>query len=124
MDAVAAAFDRAKRLPKGESPCAAGIRNAARPVAIDGSRALIEQLCHWEAVYWLVATYSRCCWISHSTGFDDIGVPFLLDYRSMLGELGINSVADLRARSREVREFLPRVTEVAKAITAAAPEIE
>ena len=42
----------------------------------------------------------------------------------MLGDLGINSVADLWTRSKEVREFLPRVTEVAKAITAAAPEIE
>ena len=50
LDAVAAAFDRAKRLPKGEFPCAAGIRNAARPVAIDGSRALIEQWCHREAI--------------------------------------------------------------------------
>ena len=124
LDAVAAAFDRAKRIPKGEFPYAADISDAARPVAIDGSRALIEQGFHREAVYWMVATYSRCCWIFHFNGFNDIGDRFLQGYRSMLGNLGINSVADLRARSSEVREFLPRVTEVAEAITAATPEIE
>ena len=42
----------------------------------------------------------------------------------MLGDLGINLFADLKARSSQVRKFLPRVTEVAEAIMAATPEIE
>ncbi len=124
LDAVAAAFDRAKCMPKGEFPYAADISDAARPVAIDGSRALIEQGRHREAVYWMVATYCRCCWIFHFNGFDDRGDRYHQGYRSMLGDLGITSVADLRARSREVLELLPRVTEVAEAITIGTPEIE
>ena len=124
LDAVAAAFDRAKRMPKGDFPYAGDISDAARPVAIDGSRALIEQGFHREAVYWMVATYCRCCWIFHYNGFNDMGDRYHQGYRSILGDLGIVSVADLRARSRDVQEFLPRVTEVAEAITTGTPEIE
>ena len=124
LEAVAVAFDRAKRMPKGEFPYAADISDAARPVAIDGSRALIEQGRHREAVYWMVATYCRCYWIFHYNGFYDPGDRFLQSYRSMLGDLGINSVTDLKARSREVRDFLPRVTEVAEAIAIGTPGIK
>ncbi len=124
LDAVAAAFDRAKRMPKGEFPYAADISDAARPVAIDGSRALIEQGRHREAVYWMVATYCRCCWIFHFNGFNDPGDRYHQGYRSMLGDLGIGSVADLRARSRDVLAFLPRVTEVAEAIATGTPAKE
>ena len=42
----------------------------------------------------------------------------------MLGDLGIGSVADLRARSRDVLAFLPRVTEVAEAIATGTPAKE
>ena len=124
LAAVAAAFDQAKCLRKGEFPYAADISDAARPVAIDGSRALIEQGLHREAVYWMVATFSRCCWIFHFNGSNVIGDRFLQSYQSMLGDLGINLFADLKARSSQVRKFLPRVTEVAEAIMAATPEIE
>ncbi len=124
LDAVAAAFDRAKCMPKGEFPYAADISDAARPVAIDGSRALIEQGRHREAVYWMVATYCRCCWIFHFNGFNDPGDLYHQGYRSMLGDLGIVSVADLRARSRDVLAFLPRVSELAEAIATGTPEIE
>lgn len=124
LDAVAAAFDRAKSMPKGEFPYAADISVAARQVAIDGSLALIEQGRHREAVYWMVATYCRCCWIFHFNGFNDPGDRYHQGYRSMLGDLGIFSDTDLRARSREVLDFLPRVTEAAEAITTGTPAIE
>ena len=124
LAAVAAAFDEAKSLPKGDFRYAADISDAARPVAIDGSRALIEQGFHREAVFWMVATFSRCCWIFHFNAFNDIGDRFLQSYQLMLGDLGIGSFADLEARSSQVRKFLPRVTEMAEAIVAATPEIE
>ena len=124
LAAVAAAFDQAKCLPNGGFPYAADISDAARPVAIDGSRALIVHGLHREAVFWMVATFSRCCWIFHFNAFNDIGDRFLQGYQSMLGDLGINSFADLKARSSQARKFLQRVTEVAEAIMAATPEIE
>jgi hypothetical protein len=39
---------------------AADLTPAARPVAIDGSRALVEGGDHREAVFWIVATAARC----------------------------------------------------------------
>ena len=72
----------------------------------------------------MVATFSRCCWIFHFNGSNVIGDRFLQSYQLMLGDLGINLFADLKARSSQVRKFLPRVTEVAEAIMAATPEIE
>ena len=41
-------------------PFAADLTPAARPVAIDGSRALVEGGNHREAVFWIVATAARC----------------------------------------------------------------
>ena len=35
------------------------ITPAARPIAIDGSRELIEAGAHREAVFWIVATFAR-----------------------------------------------------------------
>lgn len=41
-------------------PYAADLTAAARPVAIDGSRALVAAGDHREAVFWIVATAARC----------------------------------------------------------------
>jgi hypothetical protein len=39
---------------------ASDISYIARPISIGGSRELIERGYHREAVFWMVATYSRC----------------------------------------------------------------
>ena len=124
LDAVAYAFERAKSLPKGEFPYAGDISTAARGVAIGGSRELIEQGHHREAVFWMVATYSRCQWIFDFSGSDDGGDRLQLGYLSMLDDLGIASGTDLEARCTQVLAFLPRVMEVAEAVMDATPEIE
>ena len=41
-------------------PFAADLTPAARPVAIDGSRELVDGGNHREAVFWVVATAARC----------------------------------------------------------------
>lgn len=122
LQAVAHAFDRAKCLPKGDFPFAADISEAARPVAIGGSRELIEQGFHREAIFWLVATYSRCQWIFAFNGCGDSGDGLSQGYTSMLGDLGINSLADLESRCSQVLAFLPRVLEVADEVMATTPE--
>lgn len=123
LAAVEAAFDQAKRLPKGDFRFAADISDAGRPVAIDGSRALIEQGWHREAVYWLLATYSRCQWIFHFNASTGLEEKFAPGYVSLLADLGIHSYADLRSGSSQVQRFLPRIDGVAEEIMAATPEI-
>ena len=68
LDAVAERFDEAAAvLPERSSapvalrlPFAADLTPAARPVAIDGSRELVDGGNHREAVFWVVATAARC----------------------------------------------------------------
>lgn len=124
LEAVAYAFEHAIGLPKGEFAFAADISDPARPVAIGGSRELIGQGYHREAVFWLVATYSRCQWIFDFNGCDGGGERFGQGYRSMLGDLGIWSGADLEGRCRQVLAFLPRVMEMAEVVMDASAGIE
>ena len=124
LDAVANAFDRAKRLPKGDFRFAADISQTARPVAIDGSRELIEQGLHREAVFWMVATSSRCQWVLHFNGPTGKGDRHRQGFQSMLSDLGIGDDADLETRRSQALEFLPRVNEMGEAVMAVTPEIE
>jgi hypothetical protein len=124
LAALGEAFDAAKGLDKTPFFFASDISDLARPIAIDGSRELIERGDHREAVFWLVVTYSRCqkvfCY-SAPTGTRDAFSP---GYRRLLGDLGITSFADLQQRGEELRGWLPQVWQEAEAIMAANPGIE
>lgn len=124
LEAVSKAFDRAKSLPKGDFPYAADISDPARPVAIDGSRELIEYGLHREAVFWMVATYSRCQWIIDFNRSNRRGDPIREGYLSMLGDLGIRSFADIEDCCSHALAFLPRAMDMADKIIAATPEIK
>ena len=124
LDAVSEAFDRAKHLPKGAFPFGADISDAARPVAIDGSRELIEEGFHREAVFWLLATYSRCQWIFHFNAFEHVEDHFQQGYLSLLGDLGIGEKGALESRRKRVLNFLPQVTIMAESVMDATPEIK
>jgi hypothetical protein len=124
LAALTNAFDAAKAVVKTPFFFASDLSDIARPIAIDGSRELIERGYHREAIFWMVATYSRC----QKTLYHDAPVEmqdrFSPGYRQLLGDLGITSPADLQQRGEQVREFLPRLWEVAEAIIAANPGIE
>ena len=60
MPALEAAFDAAQAALSAPYPFAADLAADARPVAIDGSLELIAAGLQREAVFWIVATYSRC----------------------------------------------------------------
>ena len=124
LAALAEAFDATKTVIRTPFFFASDISDMARPIAIDGSREMIERGDHREAVFWIVATYSRCqkaLYHDAPAGMRDRYSP---GYRQLLGDLGITSFADLERRSAQLREFLPRVWEVAEAIMAANPDIE
>ncbi len=124
LAAVADAFDTAKSVLKTPYRFSADVTEAARPVAIDGSREMIERGDHREAVFWMLATYSRCRWVLTHDAPAEIVERHDLGYREFLADLGITSFDDLRRRSEEAGESLPRVWEVALAIVAANPQID
>lgn len=124
LAALAEAFDTAKSVVRKPYQFAADLSDIARPVAIDGSRELIERGYPREALFWMLATYSRCQWVLARDAPLEMRERFSPGYRRLLGDLGVVSFADLQQRGKQVKEFLPHVWEIAEAIMTANPEIE
>jgi hypothetical protein len=122
LDVLAEVFDATAPVVRSPFFFAADITASARPVAIDGSREMIARGNHREAIFWMVATWSRCMQVLHA---DAPSMASLWDpgYRELLGDLGIGSIADLQRRGEEIRAALPRTWDIARAIMAANPEI-
>lgn len=121
---LAAAFDAAKTVIKTPFFFAADISDAARPVAIDGSRDLIARGYHREAIFWMVATYSRCQKVLYHDASDAMQAQFIPGYRHLLADLGIRSFADLAQGKAQIQAFLPQLWAVTEGILAANPAIE
>ncbi|HMN30523.1 MAG TPA: hypothetical protein PKE45_20400, partial [Caldilineaceae bacterium] len=60
LAALVEVFDATKTLVKTPFFFASELSDLARPLVIDGSRELIERGDQREAIFWMVATYSRC----------------------------------------------------------------
>ena len=124
LHALTEVFDAAEARIKSPVPFASDISPAARPIAIDGSREMIERGDHREAIFWMVVTYSRCRQVLYHDAPEDVQRRYDPGYRRLLADLGITSFADLQQRREQVTASLPRVWEVAEAIMAANPEIK
>ena len=122
--ALTEAFDAAKGVVATPFFFASDISDLGRPIAVDGSRELIARGDHREAIFWIVATYARCQKVLYHDAPPEMRHRFDRGFRHLLADLGITSFADLRQRGDQVQHFLPRVSEVAKAIIAANPDIE
>ncbi len=121
---MTAAFDAAKAVVQTPFPFASDLSNAARPIAVDGSRELIERGLHREAVFWITVTFSRCrkaLWTDAPTAWTP---RFDAAYGALLADLGVASFPESRDRRRRVEAFLPDLWEAAKRIIADHPGIE
>ncbi len=124
LAALTEVFDTAKRVIKTPFPFASDISEVARPIAIDGSREMIERGLHREAVFWIVATYSRCRKVLFTDVSAALQRQFDAPYWELLGDLGIASFVDLQERGKQVRALLPQLWELSESVIAANPEIE
>ncbi|MBV9279983.1 MAG: hypothetical protein JOZ41_07880 [Chloroflexi bacterium] len=118
------AFDVARGVIRSPFSFASEISEVARPLAVGGSRELIERGLHREAMFWIAVTFSRCQKVLAADAPEDLKRRFDPAYRRLLGDLGITSPADLRRRRDAVIAHLPRVWEEAEAILAATRGIE
>lgn len=99
------------------------ISEAARPIAIDGSAALIATGAHREAVFWIVATFARCHAILAADAPAGVAEAHMPAFDAVLADLGITGTADLLDRARHVLDYLPTLHETTAAILAANPGI-
>jgi hypothetical protein len=120
---LAKALDAAKEAIRSPVPFASDLGDGARPIAIEGSRALIATGDHREAVFWVAVTYSRCQWVLDHDAPRAVFDRFDPGYRDLIGDLGIASPSDLALRAEQAKQLLPRVWAAAEAIVAANPKI-
>jgi hypothetical protein len=124
LAALTDAFDSAKVVIRTPFGFASDISDAARPIAIDGSRELIERGLHREAMFWIVVSFSRCQKVLAADAPVSIAHQFDAPYRELLGDIGIASFADIQHRTEHVKMLLPRVWDMAEAVMAANPQVE
>jgi hypothetical protein len=124
LAALAEAFDAAAAVVRSPFFFASDISDLARPIAIGGSRDLIDRGFHREAVFWLVATWSRCMAVFAADAPPAVRERFAPGYWRLLTDLGISSVEDLHRGGATIAAALPLVRQVAAAIVAANPGIE
>ncbi len=115
LNGLARAFDAAAEAARTPFFFSSDITPAARPIAIDASRTLIEQGDQREAMFWIVATYARC----HKILADDapaIGRSLMPAFAAALADLGIGTSGDLIARGQKVLAALPGIQRTAEEI--------
>ncbi|MFB7847345.1 hypothetical protein ACFYXP_06125 [Streptomyces sp. NPDC002466] len=120
LDELARTFDAAAAVARTPFFFSGDITAGARPVAIDGSRHLVERGDHREAVFWIVATFARCHTVLAADA-PELHRARLPAFREAVADLGIASTEDLLRRGEEVIAFLPRLRRTAERILAAGP---
>jgi hypothetical protein len=118
VEALAAAFDAAAAAARTPFPFSCDVTPLARPIAIDGSRALVRSGDAREAVFWVLATFLRCRLILAADAPDE-EARFAPAWGALLADLGLRGPEDLRARAAGVRALLPEVLRTADAIVTA-----
>ncbi|MFI5754802.1 hypothetical protein [Streptomyces sp. NPDC051569] len=119
---LATTFDTTVRVAKSPFFFSSDITPTARPIAIDGSRTLIDSGDHHEAVFWIIATFARCHTIL-ATDAPHLHEARAPAFRAALADLGISSTRDLLRRADEVTRFLPRLWGTTEDILISNPDI-
>lgn len=122
LDALSEAFDVAGEVIRTPVFFANDLSQVARPIAIGGSRELIDAGDHREAVFWIVATWCRCMIVFHNDA-PELRERFEPGFRATVAALGIETFDDLQRRGDEVLAYLPRLKAVATSIMDRTPGI-
>ncbi|MCF3962077.1 hypothetical protein [Streptomyces fuscigenes] len=118
VECLAVLFDATAAVAHTPFPFSSDLTPAARPVAVDASRALVRAGDHREALFWVVATAARC----HTAllaDAPDLAARHAPQFAELLADLGINDGRDLAARSRATLAYLPELAALGEEIIAA-----
>lgn len=103
------------RGPSAHYPFRSDISFSSRPVALGGSRALIESAYPMEAVFWMAATFARCHAIL-SMDAPALHQERLPKFQAFMASLGITGTGAMVRRNEALLAFLPEVERIADAI--------
>ncbi|HBI73307.1 MAG TPA: hypothetical protein DDY59_08970 [Lachnospiraceae bacterium] len=123
LDELAKTFDAAVIVAKTPFFFSTDITTIARPIVIEGSRELIQSGYHREAIFWMVATFSRCHKILEADAPLELQQVYAPSFRNLMLDLGFDSTEDFTRRVEEVIRFLPSLWEVTEDILSKNPAI-
>jgi hypothetical protein len=119
LDRLGEVFDEAAAVGRTRFFFSSNISAVARPIAIDGSRALIDAGDHREAVFWIVATFTRCQQILDADAPPERSRAASQVFRVALADLtGVHGPDDLRIRSTATLALLPELDRRLRPLTA------
>lgn len=105
LDSIATLFDATKELAaKSSRFWATDIQAGARHIAIDGSQQLIDTGNHREALYWIIATSTRCLTVRSDADIDSSD--FLPAFTEMLSVMGIETAKQRQERSAAILDWI------------------
>ncbi|MFD0717425.1 hypothetical protein [Paenibacillus sp. GCM10027626] len=120
LDNMTSAFDAAAAAAVTPFFFSSDVTAAARPIAVDGSRQLIRDGNHREAVFWMTATFARCHHILAADAPESVREAHLPAFRELIADLGIVSLPEsLLDRAEGVRRSLPQLAEITEHILSA-----
>lgn len=124
LETLGPVFDAAKTVVRTPLPFAADLSDAARPIAIDGSAAMLADGDFREAMFWIAATHSRCQAALFHDAPPGTQERFADPYQALLDDLGLGTLSARRECKQGVREQIPRIREtIVSAILVASPQV-
>lgn len=110
LDRLGEVFDEAAAVARTPFSFSSDINAEARPIAIDGSRALVDAGDHREAVFWIIATFARCQQVLDADAPPERARAAAQAFEAALAELaGVYGPDDLRTRTTATLAFLPEL---------------
>jgi len=123
LPACEAAFDKAVEVTRTPIPFAFKLHPHVKPYFIEGSREMIEEGYHREAVLWIsVGTFIATNAILTDAPEND-KPPFLAAAHKFLSDLGLIAFEDIESRIQQAKELTDRVSKVADLIVSENSEI-
>jgi len=95
----------------------------ARPVAIDGSRNLLDAGYHREAMYWVICMRNWVQNVIENDGTEPEKTRFRAAYNHLLSAISIRNLHDLSTTANALREFIPEIMSTAYEIINQHPDI-
>jgi hypothetical protein len=118
LDRLAVLFEETVAVAHTPFPFSTDLTAEARPIAIDGSAALLEVGDHREAVFWIVATFARCQYVLTADAAPALRRTGEAALRTAVADLlGLTDTEGLRARAAATLALLPAVREAAEVIS-------
>lgn len=122
LRALTTTFDATAEVSRTAFFFSSDITATARPIAIDGSRDLLDRGDHREAVFWIIATFARCHTILAADA-PRLHASLAPAFREAVADLGVTGTADLLDRAGRTIAFLPTLRRAAEDILAANPDV-